>query len=265
MHVAHRLLAPALRRPPRAPRAARFADRVGIAPARFAAATRRSRRRRRRPTSCHRARRRGRAPECRSARSPDRRASSPLSVIASATDDDAGKAQPLAVGDGARIRLDQQRRRPCRAARPAPRRSMPGLPAQAAPDRRCGTARPPGTPQRARERGVLGRCSASPCTGMTIFGLTQPIISSSSARRGWPDTCTRCVRSVITSMPWSISPLMTRPTAFSLPGMVRAEKITRSPARASPPDARPRRCATSAARGSPWLPVQSATTLSGGR
>ena len=35
----------------------------------------------------------------------------------------------------------------------------------------------------------------------------------------------------MTSMPWSIRPLMTRPTAFSLPGMVREEKITRSPAR----------------------------------
>ena len=49
-------------------------------------------------------------------------------------------------------------------------------------------------------------------------------ISSSSARRGWPETWTRCVRSVMTSMPWSISPLMMRPTAFSLPGMVRDGK-----------------------------------------
>ena len=54
-------------------------------------------------------------------------------------------------------------------------------------------------------------------------------MSSSSARRGWPETCTRWVRSVMTSMPCLIRPLMMRPTAFSLPGMVREEKITRSP------------------------------------
>ena len=35
-------------------------------------------------------------------------------------------------------------------------------------------------------------------------------MSSSSARRGWPETCTRWVRSVMTSTPWSTSPLMTR-------------------------------------------------------
>ena len=37
------------------------------------------------------------------------------------------------------------------------------------------------------------------------------------------------MRSVMTSMPCSTSPLITRMTAFSLPGMVRDEKITRSP------------------------------------
>src|SRR5437868_3689251 len=72
-------------------------------------------------------------------------------------------------------------------------------------------------------------CSGSPCTGISICGRTQPIISSSSWIRGCPDTCTRWVRSVMTSMPWATSPLMTRVTAFSLPGIAREEKITRSP------------------------------------
>src|SRR5664280_849378 len=84
-------------------------------------------------------------------------------------------------------------------------------------------------PQRRASAACSDKCKASPCTGTRIFGLTQPISSSSSARRGCPDTCTICVRSVITVIPWSISPLMMRPTAFSLPGMVRAEKITVSP------------------------------------
>src|SRR6266480_3026230 len=72
-------------------------------------------------------------------------------------------------------------------------------------------------------------CSGSPCTGISICGRTQPIISLSSWIRGCPDTCTRWVRSVMTSMPWATSPLMTCVTAFSLPGIAREEKITRSP------------------------------------
>ena len=33
----------------------------------------------------------------------------------------------------------------------------------------------------------------------------------------------------MTSIPWRTSPFITRPTSFSLPGMVREEKITWSP------------------------------------
>ena len=54
-------------------------------------------------------------------------------------------------------------------------------------------------------------------------------MSRNSSRRGWPETWTRWVRSVMTSMPCVIRPLMMAPTAFSLPGMVREEKITQSP------------------------------------
>ena len=96
-------------------------------------------------------------------------------------------------------------------------------------------------------------------------GRTQRYSSSISARRGWPETCTRWVRSVITSMPCRTSPLMTLPTAFSLPGMVREEKITRSPLVNVTSGCWSSAMRASAARGSPWLPVHSATTLSGGR
>ena len=55
---------------------------------------------------------------------------------------------------------------------------------------------------------------------------------------------------------------MTRPIAFSLPGMVRDEKITRSPRDSAISGCSSAAMRASAARGSPWLPVQSATTLS---
>ena len=58
---------------------------------------------------------------------------------------------------------------------------------------------------------------------------------------------------------------MMRPTAFSLPGMGREEKITRSPCDSATSGCSSWAMRASAARGSPWLPVQSATTLSGGR
>ena len=58
---------------------------------------------------------------------------------------------------------------------------------------------------------------------------------------------------------------MIRVTAFSLPGMAREEKITRSPRENVTSGCWSSAMRASAARGSPWLPVQSATTLSGGR
>ena len=54
-------------------------------------------------------------------------------------------------------------------------------------------------------------------------------------------------------------------TAFSLPGMVREEKITRSPLASVTSGCSSSAMRDSAARGSPWLPVHSASTLSGGR
>ena len=55
------------------------------------------------------------------------------------------------------------------------------------------------------------------------------------------------------------------PTAFSLPGMAREEKITRSPLLSAMSGCSPVAMRASAARGSPCEPVSSATTLSRGR
>ena len=118
-------------------------------------------------------------------------------------------------------------RHPCRAAPPAPRRSRQ-RPAQAAPDRRRRIARPPA--RRLRARASHARTDAAPRHAPEWrCALVPSGTFLISARRGWPEACTRWVRSVITSMPCSTSPLMTRPTAFSLPGMVREEKMMVSP------------------------------------
>ncbi len=66
----------------------------------------------------------------------------------------------------------------------------------------------------------------------------------------------------MTSMPWLTRPLITRITAFSLPGMAREEKITRSPRETETSGCSSWAMRESTARGSPWLPVQSASTLS---
>ncbi len=58
---------------------------------------------------------------------------------------------------------------------------------------------------------------------------------------------------------------MISPTSFSLPGIVRDEKTTRSPGESVTSGCSLRATRASAARASPWLPVKSATTLSGGR
>ena len=55
------------------------------------------------------------------------------------------------------------------------------------------------------------------------------------------------------------------PTARSLPGMVREEKITRSPLASFTCGCCSSEMRASAARGSPWLPVHSSTTSSGSR
>ena len=85
------------------------------------------------------------------------------------------------------------------------------------------------TPQARASLACSARCRASPCMGMAMRGFTQPYISFSSSRRGWPVTCTSASPSVTISQPRSTSRFWMRPTARSLPGMVREEKMTRSP------------------------------------
>ena len=57
----------------------------------------------------------------------------------------------------------------------------------------------------------------------------------------------------------------TAATAFSLPGIVRDEKTTVSPAANDTLGWALAEIRASAARGSPWLPVHNATTFSRGR
>ena len=65
--------------------------------------------------------------------------------------------------------------------------------------------------------------------------------------------------------PRRISSLCSSPMACSLPGMMREEKITTSPASSATSACSPRTMRASAERGSPWLPVQIISTLSRGR
>ena len=68
----------------------------------------------------------------------------------------------------------------------------------------------------------------------------------------------------MTSTSMSASAFCTRPTAFSLPGMVREEKITQSPSSSFTLGCSFCAMRAMAARVSPWLPVHSASTLWGG-
>ena len=65
-------------------------------------------------------------------------------------------------------------------------------------------------------------------------------------------------------MPWSIRRFLISRIAFSLPGMVREEKTTVSPGDSATDFISSRASLASAARGSPWLPVQMMTRFSRG-
>ncbi len=73
------------------------------------------------------------------------------------------------------------------------------------------------------------RWRASPCIGTATWGRSQRYMRRSSSRLGWPETCTKASPSVRISQPLRARLFWMRPTAFSLPGIVREEKITRSP------------------------------------
>ena len=69
----------------------------------------------------------------------------------------------------------------------------------------------------------------------------------------------------MTSTPRSISRFWMSMTSRSLPGMAQDEKMTRSPAFSAISGCSSRAMRAMAARASPWLPVQSSTTLERGR
>ena len=100
------------------------------------------------------------------------------------------------------------------------------------------------------------RWRASPCTGIATFGRTIWYMRTSSSRAGWPETWTKWSASVTISTPSRDSALCSRPIDFSLPGMMRDEKITTSPGLSSTFGWSSRAMRANAARGSPWLPVQ---------
>ena len=88
-----------------------------------------------------------------------------------------------------------------------------------------------GTPCALAKSACSLKCNGSPCAGTAIFGL-HPGIHFRHFRPARDDRIrapARCGRSP-TSTPAVTKALMILPTAFSLPGMVRDEKITVSPA-----------------------------------
>ena len=90
--------------------------------------------------------------------------------------------------------------RPCRCARPAARSMIPGSPGPSLTRSPLRQIRTFGTPAARASLACSDRCSASPWTGIRSCGRTHEIMSRSSSRRGWPETWTRSVRSVMTSI-----------------------------------------------------------------
>ncbi len=74
-------------------------------------------------------------------------------------------------------------------------------------------------------------------------------------------TCTSASLSVTTSTPMRTRLFWIQPTARSLPGMVRDEKMAMSPLSIEMSGCSFSATRAMAARGSPWLPVQMQTTF----
>ena len=119
------------------------------------------------------------------------------------------------------------------------------------------------TPASRAMRACSFRCRISPCIGSAICGFTQPYILRNSSRRGCPVTCTSASASVTMSTPMRARLFWMRLIDFSLPGMVRDEKMTMSPVVSASSGCSPSEMRFKAARGSPWLPVTRATTSLG--
>ena len=98
---------------------------------------------------------------------------------------------------------------------------------------------------------------------MKNVGWTRLSISLSSSAAACPETCTCVLPLWMTFAPALASRLMTRLTAFSLPGTGVAAMITVSPRSMVTVLWSPLAMRASAESGSPWLPVHMTTTFSG--
>src|SRR5215472_12105311 len=92
------------------------------------------------------------------------------------------------------------------------------------------TMRSRGTPVSAASCACARRWRHSPCTGMKLRGLTRLSRYSSSPAGACPETCTSEDSLCTTRAPSLVSPLITRYTAVSLPGIRLEARITVSPA-----------------------------------
>ena len=144
-----------------------------------------------------------------------------------------GEVAPLAHDLGlhglrAAVEVDR-RRRPRRSARRSRRR------ARASGGRRCragARGRAP-RPRPARSRAAAASIRRSPCTGMTARGRTSRIHSAISSRWACPETWIGGSVSRTTRAPRRTRWSLIRLTERSWPGIVRAERSTRSPSASS--------------------------------
>ena len=184
---------------------------------------------------------RPRRARCRACRSPSASAAGTPSMTA------CGSHQTAPLRDIARLTTTTPTTTACGARAPGPRRrnEQPAVAEQAADRRVVDDAAGPGARRTISplvsvndraERPSRGRARHAPSGGASRRASARRSAASSSAyiwrsssRRGWPVTCTSASSSVRTSQPMRASPFWMRPTAFSLPGMVREEKMTRSP------------------------------------
>ncbi len=124
-----------------------------------------------------------------------------------------------------------------------------------------------GTPSRpARQSGRAAPAAGTPhVSARSSFGLTSESMSLSSSSLPWPETWTCLSPSEMTSASRRAMWFITRPIAFSLPGISRAEKTTTSSGSSLTWRWSSIAIRGSAACGSPCEPVQMQTTSWAGK
>ena len=104
----------------------------------------------------------------------------------------------------------------------------------------------------------------SPWIGITARGRTSERSVRISSEHACPETWTGAISWCSTSAPWRASRLIESCTRSSFPGTGFAEMITVSPRSTETFGWSPYAIRVSADIGSPWLPVHSTSTRSGG-